>query len=98
MLTSSKVARRRGLQCPRREVRNNSAWNHRHYVLEHFGISPEVARQEVDFALAMLGRAPHNEAAWNYLRSCALLLSPLLALMEIDHTSQIPRTRRCLGR
>jgi protein farnesyltransferase/geranylgeranyltransferase type-1 subunit alpha len=51
------------------DVRNNSAWNHRHYVLVHHGITPEVAKREVAYALEVLKCAPHNEAPWNYIRA-----------------------------
>uniref|UniRef100_A0A7S1T5G2 Protein farnesyltransferase/geranylgeranyltransferase type-1 subunit alpha n=1 Tax=Compsopogon caeruleus TaxID=31354 RepID=A0A7S1T5G2_9RHOD len=52
-----------------RDLRNNSAWNHRYLVasresLEHY---ITFAESEIKFALDMIDRVPSNESAWNYL-------------------------------
>ena len=51
------------------DVRNNSAWNHRHFALTQQRLlsSPAAVRLEVDAALRRLSLAVHNEAAWNFL-------------------------------
>ena len=55
------------------DVRNNSAWNHRFFVV--FGraekglpVSRGMCEREVDFAKAKIELAPQNAAAWNYLK------------------------------
>ena len=54
------------------DVRNNSAWNHRFFVLfgREGGLAPApwVFDREIDFAQQKIGLAPQNVAAWNYLR------------------------------
>ncbi|CAD6581680.1 MAG: CAAX geranylgeranyltransferase alpha subunit [Cyphobasidiales sp. Tagirdzhanova-0007] len=52
------------------DVRNNSAWNHRWFVvfarLEK--ASESVQNEEVRFAKIRIDLAPNNPSAWNYLR------------------------------
>lgn len=56
------------------DMRNNSAWNHRWFTLRRLFPSCgkdeqlHLIREEADFALGYIERAPHNESAWNYLR------------------------------
>ncbi|TMW63598.1 hypothetical protein Poli38472_002539 [Pythium oligandrum] len=51
------------------DIRNNSAWNHRWFVIKHTTeMSVEVRRREIDFALAKIQIAVHNESPWNYVR------------------------------
>jgi len=61
------------------DIRNNSAWNHRFYVifrlkkpLEWLNSNPEAAvtliNQEIEFALQKIKVAPNNESPWKYLR------------------------------
>lgn len=54
----------------RSDVRNNSAWNFRFFLLQTIsdsfdhGVTPQ---SEVDFASDMAALAPRNESPWNYL-------------------------------
>ena len=49
--------------------RNNSAWNHRFYVVSQSEGWPEaVTEREVAFALGKIHIVKGNESAWNYLR------------------------------
>ena len=66
----------------REDLRNNSAWTQRYFILEKIpleqasmllGSPQEVYNREVDFVIVKINLAPHNEAAWGYLRA---LLSP----------------------
>lgn len=59
----------------KKDVRNNSAWNHRYYVV--FGRpnaskdatkDRETMQREITFAASAIQLAPQNEAPWNYLR------------------------------
>ena len=54
------------------DVRNNSAWNHRYFVLFGNEGSPAVAEkvydEEVEYAKAKIALAPQNAATWNYLK------------------------------
>ncbi|KXS16766.1 farnesyltransferase, CAAX box, alpha [Gonapodya prolifera JEL478] len=60
------------------DVRNNSAWNQRWFVLsaslngetKEFSVTIE---EELDYALAKLSLAPNNESAWNYLQGLVRL-------------------------
>lgn len=55
------------------DVRNNSVWNHRFFVI--FGrkekgleVPHEMCEHEVEFAKGKIELAPQNAAAWNYLK------------------------------
>lgn len=50
------------------DVRNNSAWNQRYFVLEHTGFSSEILQQEVMFTMNRIRYVKNNESSWNYLR------------------------------
>ncbi|GAM83459.1 hypothetical protein ANO11243_014470 [Dothideomycetidae sp. 11243] len=55
-----------------RDVRNNSAWNHRFFVvharLPEGGPDAAVVEREMEFAKAAIRRAPNNQSPWAYLR------------------------------
>jgi len=60
----------------RQDLRNNSAWTQRFFILEKMprekvllGTPQEVYDREVDFVIVKINLAPHNEAAWGYLRA-----------------------------
>ena len=54
------------------DVRNNSAWNHRFFIL--FGredgtpVVERVFEREIEFAKNKISEAPQNQSAWNYLK------------------------------
>ncbi|KZT24905.1 protein prenylyltransferase [Neolentinus lepideus HHB14362 ss-1] len=53
------------------DVRNNSAWHHRFFVVFAAGQGeqgPEVIRREIAYAKQKISLAPNNASAWNYLR------------------------------
>lgn len=51
------------------DVRNNSAWNQRYFVIHNTTkFEPDVIDREVDFALEKISLVKGNESAWNYLR------------------------------
>jgi len=54
------------------DVRNNSAWNQRFFLLNHEvnggRLDGRTLEREVDFTLAALRKVADNESAWNYLR------------------------------
>ena len=51
------------------DVRNNSAWNQRFFVIQHTtGWSGEVVNREVEFTWDKIKMVKRNESAWNYLR------------------------------
>lgn len=50
------------------DIRNNSAWNHRFYVIQNTsGFTDEVIQTELEYTLKKVQLAPNNESAWNYL-------------------------------
>lgn len=53
-----------------KDVRNNSAWNERFWVLGQLGWlrDADACKREVDFALERARKAPSNESPWLYLR------------------------------
>jgi len=51
------------------DVRNNSAWNQRFFVVSNTtDMSLSVRQREVEWALAKASLAPNNESAWSYIR------------------------------
>ncbi|KAI0716811.1 protein prenylyltransferase [Earliella scabrosa] len=56
------------------DVRNNSAWHHRFFVIFSSGVRAgdedrdQVLRRELSFAKEKIALAPNNPSAWNYLR------------------------------
>ncbi|GJJ14985.1 hypothetical protein Clacol_009255 [Clathrus columnatus] len=61
-------------QMLKKDLRNNSAWNHRFFVLWSNGrresgeIQDEFLRTEIQFVKDNISLAPNNDAAWNYYR------------------------------
>ena len=51
------------------DIRNNSAWNHRHTVIRNafWPLSEETRKRELNYVMAALRRCANNESAWNYL-------------------------------
>ncbi|GAB4820132.1 hypothetical protein N2152v2_007178 [Parachlorella kessleri] len=61
----------------REDLRNNSAWNQRFFVLARgrlAGTQAELNGREVDFVVSKIHAAAHNESAWAYLRGLAGLV------------------------
>lgn len=51
------------------DVRNNSAWNQRYFVISNTTkFKEDIIEREVDFALEKIDLVKENESAWNYLR------------------------------
>ncbi|KAI0676315.1 protein prenylyltransferase [Trametes maxima] len=56
------------------DVRNNSAWHHRFFVVFSSGVRlgdedrEQVLRRELSYAKEKIALAPNNPSAWNYLR------------------------------
>lgn len=51
------------------DVRNNSAWNQRYFVLKHTGFLPEVIDRELKYVLNRIQVVKNNESTWNFLRA-----------------------------
>ncbi|GIL49286.1 hypothetical protein Vafri_5417 [Volvox africanus] len=64
----------------RRDVRNNSAWNQRMFVLKHMPSSgrDDAAwlRSELSYVAEAIRHAPRNEAPWRYLTGIFATLEP----------------------
>lgn len=55
------------------DVRNNSAWNQKYFVLNnHLGWSDLNVQKEIHYALEKIKFVKNNESAWNYLRGIML--------------------------
>ncbi|KAL8697145.1 MAG: hypothetical protein Q9201_007280 [Fulgogasparrea decipioides] len=82
------------------DVRNNSAWNHRWFVLFGRHVDPKSGRgmdevgniahedlidREVAFTKGKIGLAPQNQSPWNYLRG---LLRKRGSLLECKSFAQ----------
>jgi protein farnesyltransferase/geranylgeranyltransferase type-1 subunit alpha len=50
------------------DVRNNSAWNQRFFVLKHIGLTPEIVQRELHYAMNRIRLIKNNESSWNFLR------------------------------
>lgn len=50
------------------DVRNNSAWNQRFFVLKHLGLTPETVQREVHYAMNRIRLIKNNESSWNFLK------------------------------
>lgn len=50
------------------DVRNNSAWNQRFFVLSHTGLTPEVMQYELNYVMNRIRIVKNNESTWNFLR------------------------------
>jgi hypothetical protein len=78
------------------DVRNNSAWNHRYFIL--FGRlgnekpADEIVKKEIDFTEEAIRLAPQNQSPWNYIKACVCCCISLyrgiffLSLMRNDRT------------
>lgn len=72
------------------DVRNNSAWNHRFFVVTHQLPDAALRRDEALFALAAIGKAPNNESAWSFLRGVLISdKSARLRVAEGDSLNEI---------
>lgn len=55
------------------DVRNNSAWNQRYFVMNnHLGWSDMNVQKEICYTLEKIKFVKNNESAWNYLRGVLL--------------------------
>ncbi|KAI9818092.1 MAG: CAAX geranylgeranyltransferase alpha subunit [Pycnora praestabilis] len=54
----------------KKDVRNNSAWNHRWFVVFGRGttVGKDVVDREIEYAKRSISEAPQNQSPWNYLR------------------------------
>lgn len=51
------------------DIRNNSAWNQRYFVINNTtGFTEDVLKREIKYTLDKINKAKENESAWNYLR------------------------------
>lgn len=50
------------------DVRNNSAWNQRFFVLKHTGLAPDVLQREMNYAMTRIRLVKNNESSWSFLR------------------------------
>lgn len=50
------------------DVRNNSAWNQRFFVLKHTGFTQDVLQREINYVMNRIRFVKNNESTWNFLR------------------------------
>jgi protein farnesyltransferase/geranylgeranyltransferase type-1 subunit alpha len=50
------------------DVRNNSAWNQRFFVLKHLGITRDTVQREIHYAINRIRLIKNNESSWNFLK------------------------------
>lgn len=50
------------------DLRNNSAWNQRYFVLTHTGFTAEVLNREINYVMSRIRIVKSNESTWNFLR------------------------------
>lgn len=54
------------------DVRNNSAWNQRFFVLKHTGFTTDVLQREIHYVMNRIRFVKNNESTWNFLRGLLL--------------------------
>lgn len=69
------------------DVRNNSAWNHRFFVMKcaPAGPSKPDVRTETLYAMEKILLAPSNESPWQYLRGCVFCVFARSLDPRADH-------------
>lgn len=65
------------------DVRNNSAWNQRIFVLKYTGLSPETLQVELRYVMNRIQIVKENESSWNFLRG-------ILKLAGVKTVDQYP--------
>jgi protein farnesyltransferase/geranylgeranyltransferase type-1 subunit alpha len=50
------------------DMRNNSAWNQRYFVINNSDPNPDVINKELEYTFGKIRILSKNESAWNYLR------------------------------
>lgn len=50
------------------DMRNNSAWNQRYFVLNNLDYNPDMIEKELKYTMDKIISLIKNESAWNYLR------------------------------
>jgi len=51
------------------DVRNNSAWNMRYFVVHHTKEkNAKTKREELEYAQKWIAKAPNNESPWVYIK------------------------------
>ncbi|KAI0773963.1 protein prenylyltransferase [Fomes fomentarius] len=85
------------------DVRNNSAWHHRFFVVSSSGVRAgdedreQVLRRELSFAKEKISLAPNNPSAWNYLRGALEHANTSFAVVQSfvePYTTAQPHSRR----
>jgi protein farnesyltransferase/geranylgeranyltransferase type-1 subunit alpha len=51
------------------DVRNNSAWNQRYFVITSNEITDQIINDEINYSLGKIHMAPNNESPWNYCQA-----------------------------
>jgi len=55
------------------DLRNNSAWNQRYFVVSKWKkLTPDVIREEIQYAFKYILKAPNNQSPWVYLKGILL--------------------------
>ncbi len=50
------------------DMRNNSAWNQRYFVINNSDPDSDVINKELEYTFGKIRILSKNESAWNYLR------------------------------
>ena len=50
------------------DLRNNSAWNQRFFILKYTGFTTEVLQREINYVMNRIRVIKNNESSWNFLR------------------------------
>ena len=71
------------------DIRNNSAWNQRMFVLSHTvqKVTGEILDRELKFAMNAITKVPGNESSWNYLAGYVLLIMYNLNIIILGSSS-----------
>ncbi|KAI9693705.1 MAG: CAAX geranylgeranyltransferase alpha subunit [Bathelium mastoideum] len=67
------------------DIRNNSAWNHRWFVVfgkDNTTVADDIVQREIEFAENAIRLAPQNQSPWNYLKGIARRTGKPLSSLE----------------
>lgn len=51
-----------------RDIYNNSAWNHRMFIMKNIPIDDAILNEEINYVKDRIELVPQNVSSWNYLR------------------------------
>lgn len=51
-----------------KDIKNNSAWNQRYFVINHLGYDSDQMEKEFQYTFDKIKISPNNESSWSFLK------------------------------